>query len=83
MSQATVGRWGKDLAVRLPPEVVESVGLHEGESVNVGVLGDRIVIRRAAPRSTLEELFRGKRPDDWRAAYAGPLTGERMSAARS
>ena len=30
-----------------------------------------IVIRPAVPRFTLEELFRGKSPDEWRSAYAG------------
>jgi len=29
------------------------------------------VLRRAVPHFTLEELFRGKSPEEWRAAYAG------------
>jgi antitoxin component of MazEF toxin-antitoxin module len=71
MSQLTVGRWGNNLAVRLPGEVVQGVGLSEGERVEIEVRENEIVIRRAAPHFTLKDLFRGKSPEEWRAAYAG------------
>jgi antitoxin MazE len=29
------------------------------------------VIHRLVPQFTLEELFRGKSPEEWRAAYKG------------
>jgi hypothetical protein len=34
-----------------------------------------IVIRRAVPRFTLEDLFRGKSPEEWRALMLVRLTG--------
>jgi antitoxin MazE len=71
MAQLTIGRWGNNLAVRLPGEIVQSVGLAEGERVDVEVRDSEIVIRRAAPRFTLQELFAGKTPEEWRAVYAG------------
>jgi antitoxin MazE len=71
MSQAIVGRWGKSLAVRIPGEVATAAGIGGGERVEVEARDGDIVIRRAAPRFTVEELFRGKTAQEWRAAYAG------------
>ena len=71
MAQATVGKWGKNLAVRVPGEIARAARLSEGERVQIEARGGDIVIRRAVPRFTLEELFKGKSPKQWRAAYAG------------
>jgi antitoxin component of MazEF toxin-antitoxin module len=71
MSQVTVGKWGKNLAIRLPVEVVKEAGLSDGERVEIETRDGEIVIRRTVPRFTLEELFRGKRAEEWRAAYMG------------
>ncbi len=70
MSQAIVGRWGKSLAIRLPGEVVKAAGIGDGERVDIEARDRAIVIRRAAPHFTLPELFEGKSPQEWRAAYA-------------
>ncbi|MDQ2802088.1 MAG: AbrB/MazE/SpoVT family DNA-binding domain-containing protein [Pseudomonadota bacterium] len=71
MSQSTVGRWGKNLAVRFPGEIATAARLSEGERVEIEIRDRDIVIRRAVAHFTLEELFRGKSPEEWRAAYAG------------
>ena len=71
MPQAIVGRWGRSLAVRIPGEVADAAGIDGGERVEVEARDGDIVIRRAVPRFTLKELFQGKRPEEWRAAYAG------------
>jgi antitoxin MazE len=71
MPHITVGRWGKNLAVRFPGDVAREVGLREGEQVEIETQDGVIVIRRAAPHFTLDELFRGRSPKAWRAAYAG------------
>jgi antitoxin MazE len=71
VSQVTIGKWGRSLAIRLPGEIVEAAGLSNGERLNIETHDGEIVIRRAAPHFTLEELFRGKSPGEWRAAYAG------------
>ena len=71
MSQVIVGKWGKNLAIRLPGEVVKAAGFSDGERVEIETCEGGIVIRRAVPHFTLEELFQGKSPKQWRAAYAG------------
>jgi antitoxin MazE len=71
MSVATVGRWGKNLAVRFPNEIADELGLREGDRLEIDTNGDQIVIRRPKPEHTLEEMFSGKSPEQWRAMYAG------------
>lgn len=71
MSEATVGRWGRSLAVRIPEAIAAAAGIHEGERVEIEAQEGDIVIRRAAPRFTLAELFHGKTPEEWRSEYAG------------
>ena len=71
VSQVTVGKWGKNLAIRLPGEIVRAAGLSNGERLDIETHDGEIVIRRLAPHVTLDELFRGKSPEEWRAAYAG------------
>ena len=70
MPQAKVGKWGKNLTVRLPCKIVRAAGLSSGQRVEITAKDGEIVIRRIDPRLTLEELFRGKTPGEWRAAYA-------------
>ena len=71
MSGAIVGRWGKSLAVRIPGEIASAAGISDGERVEIAAYQGDIVIRRMVPRFTLEALFRGKSPQEWRAVYAG------------
>jgi len=71
MSRAIVGRWGKSLAVRIPGEIARAAGLDEGQRVEVEAQDGQLLIRPAAPRYTLEELFGGKSPEEWRREYAG------------
>ncbi len=83
MSEITVGKWGKNLAVRIPGEVAKAARLSGGERVEIDAHEGDIVIRRAAPHFTLEELFRGKSSKAWRAIYAkafdwGPDVGREI-----
>ncbi|HEY8289965.1 MAG TPA: AbrB/MazE/SpoVT family DNA-binding domain-containing protein [Acetobacteraceae bacterium] len=71
MSRVTIGRWGKNLAVRFPGEIVKSIGLSDGERVVMETHDGDIVIRRLTPHFTLDSLFEGQRPEEWRAAYVG------------
>lgn len=71
MSIATIGRWGRSLAVRLPSEMAGRLSLTEGVPVEVEQRADEIVIRRAARPLALDALFHGKSPEEWRALYAG------------
>ena len=71
MSKVTVGKWGKNLAIRFPGEIVKAVDIRDGEKLEIETRDGDIVVRRPAPRFTLKELFRGKSSKDWRVAYAG------------
>lgn len=53
-----VGKWGDGLVVRLPEEVVESLGLKEGDEVEVEAAGGRAVRvgRDRAREAALERL---------------------------
>jgi antitoxin component of MazEF toxin-antitoxin module len=46
MSRVTVGKWGKNLAIRVPFEVAETAGLSEGEEVDIEAKDGDLVIRR-------------------------------------
>jgi antitoxin MazE len=70
MAQVKVARWGEDLAVRLPADVVQAARLSDGEQLKIEARGHQIVIRRIAPHFTLEELFAGNSAERWRGAYA-------------
>jgi antitoxin MazE len=70
MSHIRVGKWGRNLAFRVPGDIASEIGLKEGERVEIEAHDGEIVIRRAAPRFTLEELFAGKSAEEWREAYA-------------
>ena len=51
MSQVIVGRWGKNLAVRVPLEVARATGLTDGEHVEIEARDGDIVIRRASAQA--------------------------------
>jgi antitoxin MazE len=83
MAQVRIGRWGKNLAIRFPGEITKAAGLSDGERVEIEASGGNVVIRRAIPHFTLEELFQGKQPEEWRAIYAeaydwGPDVGREL-----
>ena len=71
MTRATIGRWGKNLAVRFPGDVAKAARLTEGERIEIEAHDGEIVLRRVVPQPSLEELFRDRTPAEWRAAYAG------------
>ncbi|HEY1977410.1 MAG TPA: AbrB/MazE/SpoVT family DNA-binding domain-containing protein [Candidatus Baltobacteraceae bacterium] len=56
-------RWGNSLGLRLPKGVAEAVGLAEGDRVYLEVENGAVVVRRAKPTYTLEELLDGLTPD--------------------
>lgn len=51
MSQAIVGKWGKNLAIRLPAEIARASGLTDGERVQIEARDGDIVIRRPAAQA--------------------------------
>ena len=69
MSQATIGRWGKNLAVRFPADVAKAAGFSDGERVEALAQKGQVILRKITPGFTAEQMFRGKRPEEWRALY--------------
>ena len=54
--KARVGLWGGSCAIRLPKMAVETLGMHEGESVEIHIDQDALVIRRGKPSYALDDL---------------------------
>ena len=50
MSRSVVGKWGKNLAIRVPMEVARAAGLMDGEKVEVETQDGDIVVRRREAR---------------------------------
>jgi antitoxin MazE len=65
-----VAKWGNSLAVHLPQAVVELLGLKEGDSIEIHVMGRRSfeVSKAAGPKELLARLrkYRGRLPADFR-----------------
>ena len=57
-----VAKWGNSLAVRLPASVVEALGLHEGDEIEIRVADERLFgIARKPWREALIERLRAYR----------------------
>jgi antitoxin MazE len=65
-----VSKWGNSLAIRLPVAVVNALGLHEGDDIEVLIADDRVFKVRKIPdnEAILKKLrkFRGKLPADFK-----------------
>ena len=65
-----VSKWGDSLAIRLPASVVESLGLREGDEIEVLIADERVfrVKKKPGTEDALERLrrFRGKLPTDFK-----------------
>ena len=55
MPHSVVGRWGKNLAIRVPMEVARAAGLIDGEKVEVEAQDGDIVVRRREARARAGE----------------------------
>ncbi|HET9096732.1 MAG TPA: AbrB/MazE/SpoVT family DNA-binding domain-containing protein [Candidatus Baltobacteraceae bacterium] len=58
-----VDRWGNSLGVRLPKSVAERIGLREGDPVEMEIDGNAVIVRRAGPRYTLDQLLENLAPE--------------------
>ncbi len=55
MPHSVVGKWGKNLAIRVPMEIARAAGLTDGEKVEVETQDGDIVIRRRDARARARE----------------------------
>ena len=65
-----VARWGNSLAVRLPAAVVETLGLKEGDEIDIRVVGQRAFdVEPDRSRERALAVIRSLRkplPPDWK-----------------
>jgi antitoxin MazE len=59
-----VSKWGNSLAVRLPKDVVDALGLEEGDQIEIRIVGDRVfeVRRDQNMQRALSRLRHLRRP---------------------
>jgi antitoxin MazE len=65
-----ISKWGNSLAVRLPAAVVEALELHEGDNIEVDIVGSRRfeISKSPSNKELLVRLrkFRGRMPAGFR-----------------
>lgn len=71
-----ISKWGNSLAIRLPKAAVESLRVREGETVDVAIEGEVLVIRSTSPRYRLEDLVAEMTPDNQPEVFEFPPVGE-------
>jgi antitoxin MazE len=61
---ATIQKWGNSLALRLPRAVARQIKVSAGQSVELKVTADKLIVRPARRRPTLDELLAKVTPDN-------------------
>jgi antitoxin component of MazEF toxin-antitoxin module len=69
MPRAVFGHWKKNLAIRFPAEIAKTAGLRDGAPVQIAASKNEVVIRKLPAEATVDAMFAGKPPQDWRALY--------------
>jgi antitoxin MazE len=69
MAEVVIGRWGKNLAIRLPVHVAKNAGLGDGERVEIISSDKEVIVRKLPAKLTVESMFSGASSQDWRALY--------------
>ena len=56
MTSVIVGKWGKNLAIRVPVALAETVGLSDGEAVEIEAVDGDLMIRRTTAQAEKRRL---------------------------
>jgi antitoxin MazE len=64
-----ISRWGNSLGLRLPRSMAEQIGVGAGERVEIVAEGDRLIVRAAKPRWTLDDLLQNMTPERMSEAF--------------
>ena len=56
---ATVKKWGNSQGIRFPKHILEAAKIKVDDEVSVEVENGSIIIKKATPHPTIEELFTG------------------------
>ena len=62
--KSRVARWGNSLAVRIPQDAAQKMGLVEGSEVSLKLTGQSLTIQRMRRTITLDELLEGVTPQN-------------------
>lgn len=62
--KSKVAKWGNSLALRIPQEAANQLGLAEGSEVSVMVKDNAMTIRRTRRITSLAELLEGVTPQN-------------------
>lgn len=62
--RARIARWGNSLAVRIPKDCAEELGLAEGGAVEMTVAERRLILAPLQREYSLEELVAGITPEN-------------------
>lgn len=57
MQTGTIKKWGNSLALRLPRHIAESARLTDGQTVELAIEDEAIVVRAARKKFKLSELL--------------------------
>jgi antitoxin component of MazEF toxin-antitoxin module len=56
MARVKVGKWGKNLAIRIPQDVADVTGLSDGEQVEIQAKDGDLVVTRPAARDRSDAI---------------------------
>jgi antitoxin MazE len=74
--RVVLGKWGANVALRLPRDIASEAGFANGTSVEIVARRGEVVIRAAQPCYRLNDLLRGMTPEAMREAFDwGPDRG--------
>lgn len=76
--RARISKWGNSLALRLPKAASESLGVKEGEAVELTIAGDSVTLRSARPRYRLADLVAAITPENRPEPVEFPPVGEEL-----
>ncbi len=64
-----LSKWGNSLGLRLPKSLAQQLGVVAGQTVSVTAEGDRLIVRAAPARWTLEDMLVGMTPKAMSEAF--------------
>ncbi len=78
MSETTIRRWGNSQGIRIPRHILDAASLKENETVTIEAGKGEIIIRKAANRRSIKELFDGFDGEysEKEADFGGPVGNE-------
>ena len=82
MPKVTIGKWGKNAALRMPVEIMKATGLKIGEEVEIEVQGGKVVVtrpddvRRAEAKAAAERIIKRSKGHSLRGLSIRDLINE-------